>query len=72
MKYMLVALIFTQSTLDHGAPARQDLGTFDTLDKCEANIDVVKGIFFEGSQLMSPNSAPETIVQVRYVCVPES
>ena len=69
MKYLLIALIFTQTTLDHGTPIKRHLGSYETLEECETGIEFIKNVYFDGSLWMSPNSAPESIVRVRYTCI---
>jgi len=69
MKYLLIALIFTQTTMEHGTPVKRHLGSYETLEECESGIEFIKSVYFEGSQWMAPNSTPETIVQVRYTCL---
>jgi len=69
MKYLLIALIFTQSTLDHGTPIRRNLGTYETVEECETGLEFIKSVYFDGSLWMAPNAAPETIARVRYTCI---
>lgn len=72
MKYLLIAIIFTQSNVDHGASIRRNLGTFDSLDACEQNRELMKSLYVEGSLWMAPNAEPEAIARVSYACFPEA
>ena len=72
MKYLLVAIIFTQATVDHGASIRRHLGTFQSLEECEQSRDLMKSLYEDGSLWMAPNEEPERIASVSYTCMPKA
>lgn len=71
MKYLLIAIIFTQATVDHGPSIRRHLGTYQTIEECELNLELMKGLYEEGSLWMAPNEDPEPIARVSYACMPD-
>lgn len=71
MKYLLVAIIFTHTTVDHGPSIRRHLGTFASFEECEQNRDLMKSLYEDGSLWMAPNEKPERIASVSYTCLPQ-
>ena len=72
MKYLLLAIIFTPANVDHGASIRRNLGTFESLEECERNLELMKGLYEDGSVWMAPNEAPARIARVTYTCQPDA
>lgn len=71
MKYLLIAIIFTHVNVDHGASIRRHLGTFESFEECEQNLDLMKTLYGDGSVWMAPNEEPERITSVSYTCTPD-
>ena len=53
MKYLLIAIIFTQANVDHGASIRRHLGTFPSFEECEQNRDLMTSLYEDGSKRIS-------------------
>lgn len=70
MKYLLVALIVTHSSGDHGPPIMRELETYTTLEDCEHQSEFIKDLFHDGQIWLGPNADPERIAYVRYMCKP--
>lgn len=70
MKYLLIALIFTQSNKDHGPAITRELQTYDRLEECEREGELMSVFYQEGAVWMEPNAEPESVVGMRYLCRP--
>jgi hypothetical protein len=71
VKYLLIAIIFTSTTVDHGASIQRELGIFHSIEECEQKRELMKSLYVDGSIWMAPNQEPERIARVSYACLPQ-